>query len=340
LAAVAVVLFHFTTRYDTLFGRSEPLAVSLPWGQYGVDLFFMLSGFVILMTLERTSSAVQFAWGRLTRLFPAYWVAVGLTFGVVAACGLPGQEVTWREALVNLTMVQSLLGAPHVDGAYWSLQAELIFYVNMLILFRLGAFRMPAATVLIWAGMAWLVLGLQAGAVGEWPLLASILSKVATLGSLKFIGLFAIGILLYDDRRAVDGRLPRAAALVGCLATIGAASGTEALAVDLVLAALLAMAVKERLPWLGCRFLTGLGAISYCLYLTHQNVGYVLLGQLHRAGCSGSSALAFTLAVVLLLAVALHRTVEGPALRHLRRISLRSVWPAAGKLIRTPLARV
>lgn len=44
LAALAVVLFHYTTRYDQLFGYSEPLAVNVSWGHYGVDLFFMISG--------------------------------------------------------------------------------------------------------------------------------------------------------------------------------------------------------------------------------------------------------------------------------------------------------
>ena len=61
LAAVAVVFYHYTTRYGQLFGHRDSLTVSLPWGHYGVDLFFMLSGFVILMTLERTANSWKFA---------------------------------------------------------------------------------------------------------------------------------------------------------------------------------------------------------------------------------------------------------------------------------------
>ena len=93
LAAMSVVLFHFTTRYEELFGRANPLPLNFGWGDFGVDLFFMLSGFVILMTLERTSHSLKFAWGRFTRLYPAYWAAVALTFGAVAVFGLAGQEV-------------------------------------------------------------------------------------------------------------------------------------------------------------------------------------------------------------------------------------------------------
>ena len=72
LAALAVVFYHYTTRFDQLFGHTFPLPWSVSWGHYGVDLFFMLSGFVILMTLERTSDSWKFAWGRFSRLYPAY----------------------------------------------------------------------------------------------------------------------------------------------------------------------------------------------------------------------------------------------------------------------------
>ena len=51
IAALAVVLFHYTTRYDQLFGHAQSPALSFPYGYLGVNLFFMISGFVILMTL-------------------------------------------------------------------------------------------------------------------------------------------------------------------------------------------------------------------------------------------------------------------------------------------------
>src|SRR5690349_15385603 len=61
LAALSVVLFHYTTRYDALFGHRSELLVSVPWGHYGVQIFFGISGFVIFMTLDRTATLADFA---------------------------------------------------------------------------------------------------------------------------------------------------------------------------------------------------------------------------------------------------------------------------------------
>ena len=60
LAALAVVAFHYTTLYGELYGHSGPPPLSFGFGNYGVHLFFLISGFVIFMTLERTRSAMDF----------------------------------------------------------------------------------------------------------------------------------------------------------------------------------------------------------------------------------------------------------------------------------------
>ena len=326
LAALAVVFFHFATRYDEMFGHSAALPCYFSLGDYGVNLFFMLSGFVILMTLERTPSALKFAWGRFTRLYPAYWAAVAFTFVVVTVFGLAGQEVSLADAVLNLTMVQSLLGVPHVDGAYWSLQAELIFYANMLLLFRLGAFRWPTATTAIWVSVAAFVIATQGLCEVVSPSAAGMLSKLATIASFKYIGMFGLGILIYDGRRRNDGRLVRSLAAACCLAAIALRSGTEAMLIDGTLAVVLWLAVNGRLPWLNTKWLTFLGAISYTLYLTHQNVGYIVIMKLEGVGVHPLVAIMVAFASALALAVALRSFVEKPSLSRLRRVDVARLW--------------
>jgi peptidoglycan/LPS O-acetylase OafA/YrhL len=68
LAAFAVVLFHYSTRYDVLFGHPSPLAVSFHFGCYGVQLIFIISGFVIYMTLERFKPPLDFVVSRGARV--------------------------------------------------------------------------------------------------------------------------------------------------------------------------------------------------------------------------------------------------------------------------------
>jgi peptidoglycan/LPS O-acetylase OafA/YrhL len=318
LAALAVVLFHYTTRYDQLLGHAESLAVTVPWGQFGVDLFFMLSGFVILMTLGRTADAWRFAWCRFSRLYPAYWAAAAVTFAVVAICRLPGQEVSLGDALLNVTMMQSLLGARHIDGAYWSLQAELIFYANMLVLYRCGLLRKPTLTVALWLAAAVVVRLAQAPAELALPWAGELLSKLATVASLKFIPLFAVGILFYASR--TTGRFSTAslATMAASLVIVAWQDGVAAAAIDAMLAMGLLLAVAGRAPVLTSRPLVFLGAISYPLYLVHQNIGYVVIRQLEAWGVTPLGAIAVAVLVALGLASWLHRLVEMPAMKWLR----------------------
>ena len=90
LAALAVVLFQYTTRFTELFATNPPPTFSFPDGHYGVNLFFIISGFVIFMTLEKTSRPMDFVLSRFSRLFPAYWVAIILTLSITHLLGLPG----------------------------------------------------------------------------------------------------------------------------------------------------------------------------------------------------------------------------------------------------------
>jgi len=53
IAATLVMLFHYTSQYERLYGHEAAPAFTVPWGHYGVNLFFMISGYVIFMTLHR-----------------------------------------------------------------------------------------------------------------------------------------------------------------------------------------------------------------------------------------------------------------------------------------------
>src|SRR6266850_251206 len=147
LAVVAVMLYHYTARYAQLYPNSPPAAVTLPFGFFGVEFFFCISGFVIFMTLDRTRRPMDFVVSRVSRLWPAYLSAMTVTFCAVHLIGLPGREVSATQALANVTMLGELLHVPLVDPAYWSLQVELIFYCWMLLAYAAGV--LPRARLLL-----------------------------------------------------------------------------------------------------------------------------------------------------------------------------------------------
>ncbi len=123
VAVLMVMAYHYGSRFDELYGHAIAMPGATLWGYYGVHVFFMISGLVILMTAERAAAVGgaegvgTFLWNRAGRLFPAFWVGCGLTFAIVSWRGLPGREVTAGDALLSLTMVGAS-GKHMVDGVY------------------------------------------------------------------------------------------------------------------------------------------------------------------------------------------------------------------------------
>jgi peptidoglycan/LPS O-acetylase OafA/YrhL len=146
-AAFGVMVYHFTYRapmIDHMGG--EPFPELDWWTRYlhlGVKLFFMISGFVICYSAEGRT-ALQFAWSRFVRLFPAYWFCVTLTFLVCYNFWQPYFQLGVKEWLVNLTMLQEYARVDHVDPPYWTLAEELRFYglMFLLLLFRVSQHRL------------------------------------------------------------------------------------------------------------------------------------------------------------------------------------------------------
>ncbi len=307
LAALAVVLFHLTTRFDRVYGHLTHPALALPWGHYGVQFFFGLSGFVIFMTLERTRRAGDFIVSRISRLYPAYWAAVLLTTAVTMLGPLPDLRRGGGTILVNLTMLEGFAGLPYVDGVYWTLAIELAFYGCMFGLWRLRLLPRIVPILIGWMALKWL-----------WWLHPNLSYAIGMLLVQDNIPFFAIGICAYR-LHAGESRLVALLPVIACaLVTIGVIDGAESLLVAaLVTATFLAFATNS-LRWLRWSPFVWLGGISYPLYLLHENIGFVLLASLKAAAVPTNLSIVLALLASLLLAWAVSRVIERPALRAMR----------------------
>ncbi|WNG50387.1 acyltransferase [Archangium minus] len=315
IAALIVVLFHYTTHYDRVYGHSAPLCVQVPFGKYGVQLFFAISGFVILMSLERIERARDFLLGRVARLYPAYWAGLVLTFTVVTVFGLPQREVSAAAALVNLSMFQEFFRVPHVDGVYWTLTVELSFYALVLVLLSARMLGKVISLFIVLVALQTLAeLGLQA--MG-W-------ADAARFAGRPHLQFFALGVLAFKWSRG-EVPLRAALALTGvCLAhELLVGSTTTVIVFGVVLGVAYALSTGA-MRWLAWRPLTFLGFISYPLYLLHQNIGYLIILRLEATGWRPEAAVVAALAAALLLATVVTHLVEQPALRFYRRWRKRS----------------
>ena len=307
VAAFAVMLFHFSSRYPQVYNPAADPGWSFDYGHYGVQLFFMISGFVIFLTLSRCRSASDFLMSRFSRLYPAYWAAMLLTAAVGFIWPLPDQHYSLSQLLINVSMLQSYLFVPSIDGVYWTLSYELGFYAVMLALYLLGVVRHVHAVV---AG--WLLLALVNAL---WPLPF----RLQLLAVLPYAPLFMAGLLFHEvwSRRASKLTwLLLAACLFGACALEQHLVGRLLMPVFFLL---FGLAVTGHMRWLLNRPLLWLGSISYTLYLVHQMLGFRVIAWLESAGWSINLAIATAIAAVCILATLLTQLIEQPSLRWLRQ---------------------
>ncbi|MEP7311030.1 MAG: acyltransferase [Pseudomonadota bacterium] len=312
VAALSVLIFHYANQFDQRYHHIGRFPYTFEVGRYGVHLFFLISGFVIFMSLENTKRNMDFVVSRLSRLFPAYWVALGITFAATRMAGLPDQSVSIHDALINATMLQDLFGARDVDGSYWTLQIELLFYMQMLLWFSMGL--LPRIRTII---CGWLILGAVFGMANRFD--HSLSYIVREILDLRYMPFFSAGILLFRIHRGYDEL--KLNVLLICAAVSVAWliwSWEQALALA-VCSGIIGLFVAGRLGFLARQPLTFLGSISYTLYLLHQEIGFILISYFESIGLSSPVSILITTAVVMLMAWLLMRLIERPAMRLVRR---------------------
>lgn len=311
IAALGIVLFHYTVRYNELYGHSQALIMSFPYARKGVELFFIMSGFLILISLERTKRSLDFIIGRFARLYPAYWVAVILTFSLVAVAGLPGRAVNWNEALINLTMFQELFNVPHVDGAYWTLQIELNFYIIMLIFYQKKLLKDIDSIAVAWLGLMAIAIGLE-----NYNILT--FSKIfKTIFLLDYANLFIAGIMFYKIYREKIN-LQKLTTILLCLFVYKLDHDWFSTVGLTLLFVVLYLMIRGSLTFIKFKPLIFLGTISYSLYLVHQNMGYVVIRTLERFSVNPHISIFIALVLSILIATAITFLVEQPMLHFIK----------------------
>ena len=314
-AALVVLLEHglHTCVLDYLaFSRANVII-----GQAAVLVFFLVSGFVVPMSLEGGHFA-RFWVRRFFRLFPVYWlsIAVALAYAIAGGRGLAvplADTGTWA---ANVFLLQSWLKRPHVWEVFWTLPYELCLYAACSLL--------VAGRVLDRFGVRHFVgiVGVVTVA-GMWR--AAVEGKPSHVDGVRQSVIFCclIGLLAY---RYATGRVGRAA-FYGALGTLAASivlvwsvnrllfpadvsptelarvAGLGGLAVAFFLALLEAR--HRRMPAVAC----WLGRRSYPIYLLHPFV--VLLVPISWPAWVFMPCL---VAGTLLLAAAAHRLVERPGI--------------------------
>lgn len=190
IATVIVVLCHFM-----LFREDAQIGFRLFTNI--IDVFFILSGFVIFMTLNKMKSSRNFIINRLVRLYPTYWVVVTITFCLILLQQNLSENlsnITVRDYLANMTMFQFYLHYPDLDGPYWTLIVEMLFYIVILFIFILKYQKYIHQIGIILS----FFLGLFAYNPFSYENQELFTNALINIPLLQYIPLFFAGILFYD----------------------------------------------------------------------------------------------------------------------------------------------
>lgn len=155
VAALMVAFLHFGEGFSPLLQSGLPgeflyaVITQLDFGKAGVLAFFAISGFVICPSLKgtRRQGSRKFLISRFFRLYPAFWTSI-LLFLLIHSLWIGKIEDT-RQILGNITMLYSLFNVEPLQGLYWTLEVELVFYFLCLALFLLGCLHRPLMLFLV-----------------------------------------------------------------------------------------------------------------------------------------------------------------------------------------------
>lgn len=322
-ASLAVVIFHYCYVNGTFRNKNEFFSNFSVYGYLGVHFFFVLSGFVIFMTLSRSRGALDFALARVARLYPAYALSIILTVAAVAALGL-GQGVDWMAVALNFTMFADVFGVEHVNPAYWTLGREVIFYILVSGALLLAGQRAVLPFMIIWLALSLLhaVMGLNA------------LERILIL---KWTPFFVGGASLYLAARGPRARrglywavfastIPLSVyyALIGLennrkfFAYFSASPVVVSLIILLIYLVMILLVFRPCLAAkVPVRVVEVVGGGSYLLYLIHERVGMILVHRLYPV--MGLASVIGVIFVMLVISGLLYWWFDRPVQRHLKQ---------------------
>lgn len=281
LAALAVLLFHYSFRgYFADDRTTMPYLGLAPIGKYGylgVDLFFIISGFVILMTASR-GGLREFVVSRIARLYPAYWVCCSITFLAILTIGGARYDATISQYLTNMTMLGGFFHVPYIDGSYWSLTVELKFYAMVGVVLLVGALARVQALLCGWLVAAialrfwpvdslgyWLIVDYAAYFIAGATCFLIWSRGVSVARAAMLIASWALALanaIEYSQEVADYYSTPISEVVVGAIVSI--------YFLVMLLVSLRRTGIFARKRWLT------LGALTYPLYLLHQKIGFMI----------------------------------------------------------------
>ncbi len=323
IAALSVVLYHYLFMgYNKAVNMSvlnfSEIGDYFKYGYLGVDIFFIISGFVILLSIKN-SSLIDFIIARFIRLYPAYWLCVIVTFLTIILFGYPTYTANFKVLIINITMLQGFLNIQDIDGSYWSLLIELKFYILIAFFLIINTFKKISVDYLIYFWLIFSVLYVFNSdsyfikiandyLVLEWSsnFIAGIIFYQIFINGLNSKNFLLLVVCLFIS---LDNAVLRVTPLESYYKT--SFSPYIICAIISMFFILMLLVSSNRLNSINSPKLIKLGFLTYPLYLIHQNVGFIIFNNLSES-INKYIILIFTILFMLLFSVLVNKKIEIP----------------------------
>lgn len=359
-AAMLVVIYHLGVATwaakESMTARivngavSYPELLSIGWfGFVGVEVFFMVSGFVIVYSAIE-STPLRFLRSRILRLYPAAWICATISLAALMFCTAASIPDMMRDYLHSITLLPV---GPWIDSVYWTLGIEMAFYglIFCLLAVRLHAvIEVACYTVGGLSSLYWIAGSLAAPTFLERHLW----SRTLELSLISYGCYFGLGALLYFASRQGFSKFRAALGVTFVTASmieigykasfnlvIFRADELRAVPVGVFLVSVAALALS--LAWNASEVINQklrvVGMATYPLYLVHDNLGAVLLRTELGAGFNRYAALGGAVAACVVVSFAVSAVVEPRVRRALARV-IDHALPDASERFNEGMAKV
>jgi exopolysaccharide production protein ExoZ len=339
IAALMVVLFHISgiIGAEKYFDFPE-IFIPYAFAGSGVNMFFVLSGFVIYSTHQhdfgRPEKFLAFLKKRIIRIYPIYWI---IFFGVASIAliypgyrhQVPSEIIVWIKSIFLLPQNQSVVGgtgAPVIEVA-WTLQVEIVFYAIV------GLFILGSRFAIIFLGLLFTAFLFKESFESDYVrfLLAFIFQP-------HMVFLFGVGVVTgwISNVITVDAKLGKClvwlAGIIFCVAWLdlfsiswinGEKIYIEGTAFAIFIFGAISLERAGHVIWRGGLY-QKLGKSSYALYLVHYPLVVFLAKLMSKFGLPefGIAGLIFALGIALVGSVlagwGIHSYIEAPLTQFLR----------------------
>ena len=288
------------------------------FGQFGVAIFFLISGYVITLSLEKYHG-FGFLINRIIRIYPVYIVGfLFLILGLyIVDFDQDGIPYTTKHLLIHaLIVVRQWFDYKRIDGISWTLEIELYFYVVMFIVFQFNSVRRNTIINI-------LIIVFLLGAILlpiDWY----------TSRQLLMITYMLIGYYFYNlknNNSSIWQFILYLVIILTCMFIFYSSHKPFNLDVytwslPYIITPLIFFIMLNRFTnYKIDKVSKFLSKISYPLYVVHPIFGYALLAYFLKEGYSSWTALIFVLCIVITLAYIIHLLIEQPALKYAKKFN-------------------